>query len=283
MIDLHCHSLHSDGTDDPARLPEMAEALGLAALALTDHDTLDGLPAFLAQQPTVKVRLLPGTELSCAFMGRSLHVLGLLVDPENATFQRRLAELRERRSDRNARLYARLNELGYPVTEERVRAEADSPLVSRVHVAKALLTLGAVATVQEAFSRLIGDGRPAYVPREELPPDTAARWIREAGGVPLVAHPGRFAGPSFRWDEAMGELRRAGMAGFETVYGDYGPEEERYFRELAARLGMVQSGGSDYHGANKPGVALGSGRKGIRVPDEFLDGLHESQRRGDWN
>lgn len=283
MIDLHCHSYHSDGTDAPEALPFLAEAAGLSALALTDHDTLDGLPAFLAQQDRVKVRLLAGTELSCHFLGKSLHVLGLLVDPGDARFQARLVELRGRREDRNHRLVARLRELGYAVSLESVRAEADSPLLSRVHVANALVRAGAFATVQEAFNQLLGDGKPGWVPREELSPRDAARWIREAGGVPIVAHPGRFAGPSFRWDEAMAELRDAGMAGFETVYGDYGPQEEAYFRALAQRLSMLESGGSDYHGANKPGVEIARGRKGIRVPDAFLEGLEQCKREGHWN
>ena len=283
MIDLHCHSFHSDGTDAPEKLPHFAEAIGLTALALTDHDTVDGLPAFLAQQAFVNVRLLAGTELSCHFMGKSLHVLGLLVDPQDACFAKRLVELRSRREDRNERLLARLNDLGVSLTFEAIQAEADSPLISRVHVAKALVTSGTFGTIQEAFSKLLGDGKPGCVPREELSPKEAALWIREAGGVPLVAHPGRFAGPSFRWDEAMTELRQEGMAGFETVYGDYGPQEEAYFRALAGRLGMVESGGSDYHGDNKPGVVLGRGRKGIRVPDEFLEGIEQNKAQGDWN
>ncbi len=283
MIDLHCHSLYSDGTDAPEDLVRRAEELGLAALALTDHDTLDGLPRFLALQPQVRVRLVPGTELSCGYLGKSLHVLGLLVEPEDAVFQERLRELRGRREERNLRMIARLRELGLPITEEGARAEADSPLISRLHIAQALVRLGAAGSVQEAFTTLIGEGAPGYVPRRELTPKEAARWIREAGGVPLVAHPGRFAGPSFRWEEAMAELRALGMAGFETVYGEYGPEEQAYFRGLASRLGMVESGGSDYHGANKPGVSLGRGRKGIRVPDDFLTNLMAERQRGDWN
>lgn len=283
MIDLHFHSLYSDGTDTPEDLARMGDALGLAAMALTDHDTVDGLHRFLAMQDQVAPRLLAGTELSCTFLGRSLHVLGLLVDPHDATFQARLIELRGRRQDRNLRLVARLQELGFPITLERVQAEADSPLLSRVHVAAALVRLGVVTTPDEAFRRLIGDGCPGYVSRQELTPREAARWIREAGGVPIVAHPGRFAGRAFRWDEAMQDLRSQGMTGFESIYGEYGPEEEAYFRALAKRLGMLESGGSDYHGANKPGVPLGRGRRNIAVPDHFLSELESARARGDWN
>lgn len=283
MIDLHCHTLHSDGTDTPERLVLLGEEAGLTALCLTDHDTLGGIPDFLAQQPKVKVRLLVGTELSCRFLGRSLHILGLLVDPRDARFQARLLELRGRREDRNLRMTTRLAEVGCPVSLEEVQAQAETPLLSRVHFARALAAKGYVRRPQEAFERLIGDDGPAFVPREELSPAEAARWIREAGGVPVVAHPGRFAGGSFRWDEAMRDLQREGIEGLEGYYGEYRAAEQRYFVGLAKRLGMVVTGGSDYHGANKPGLRLGAGRGGLKVPDGLLAALEAQQARGTWN
>ncbi len=221
MIDLHSHSLHSDGTDTPEGLALLGDEVRLSALCLTDHDTLGGIPAFLAMQPRVKVRLLVGTELSCQFLGQSLHVLGLLVDPSDARFQSRLEELRGRREDRNRRMLVRLAELGCPLTLEDVQAQADSPLLSRVHFAKALAARGFVRRPPEAFERLIGDDCPGFVPREELSPSEAARWIREAGGVPVVAHPGRFARGGFHWDEAMADLQRQGLEGLEGYYGEY--------------------------------------------------------------
>lgn len=288
MIDLHCHSLHSDGTDAPEALARMADEAGLSALALTDHDTMEGLPAFLAMQPQVKARLLAGTELSCRFLGRSLHVLGLLVDPTDARFQVRLAELRRRRDDRNRRMVARLQELGFRVEMADVEAQApDQPgrayLISRVHFAKALAAKGYLRHPQEAFESLLNDGGRAWVPMEELEPSEAARWIREAGGVPVVAHPGRFAGGAFVWDEAMRELRDLGMEGLEAYYGEYAEAQQRSFTALAERLGMAMSGGSDYHGANKPMIRLGRGRGSLRVPDELLAGLEARQREGSWN
>lgn len=283
LIDLHCHTLHSDGTDTSERLALLGEEAGLTALCLTDHDTLGGIPEFLAMQPKVKVRLLVGTELSCRFLGRSLHVLGLLVDPADARFQARLDELRQRRDDRNQRMLARLAELGCPITDEDVRAQAETPLISRVHFAKALAARGFVKRAPEAFERLIGDDCPGFVPREELSPEEAAHWIREAGGVPVVAHPGRFAGGSFRWDEAMKDLQRAGMEGLEGYYGEYRAAEQKHFVALAARLGMVVTGGSDYHGANKPGLRLGTGRGGLKVPDSLLDDLERQQKHGTYH
>jgi hypothetical protein len=283
VIDLHCHTLHSDGTDTPERLALLGDEARLMALCLTDHDTLGGIPAFLAMQPQVKVRLLVGTELSCRFMGRSLHVLGLLVDPTDTTFQARLAELRGRREDRNGRMITRLAELGCPITLEDVQAHADTPLLSRVHFAHALASRGFVRRAPEAFARLIGDDCPGFVPRQELSPAEACRWIREAGGVPVVAHPGRFGGGGFIWNDAMAELQREGLEGLEAYYGEYRAAEQRSFLALAKRLGMVATGGSDYHGANKPGLRLGVGRGGLKVPDDLLFALETQQRFGTYS
>jgi predicted metal-dependent phosphoesterase TrpH len=280
VIDLHCHTLHSDGTDTAERLALLGDDARLTALCLTDHDTLGGIPDFLATQPRVKVRLLVGTELSCQFLGRSLHVLGLLVNPSDHRFQQRLEELRGRREDRNHRMVTRLAELGCPITYDEVRAQSDTPLLSRVHFAKALALRGFVRRAPEAFARLIGDDCPGFVPREELSPSEAATWIREAGGVPVVAHPGRFAGGGFRWEDAMADLQRQGLEGLEGYYGEYRAAEQRYFVALAARLGMVVTGGSDYHGTHKPGLRLGTGLGGLKVPDDLLDRLEMQQMRG---
>lgn len=277
MIDLHSHSTFSDGSDSPEELALAGDAAGLVALALTDHDSVEGIDRFLAMQPRVKPRLLAGVEVSCTYLGRSLHVLGLLVDPADARFRARLADLRERRNRRNLEMVARLNGLGIPLRIEQVLAFAPSCLVSRVHFSLALAAMDAVSSPEEAFRRYLGDGRPGCVPWDELTPGEAVQWIRDAGGVPMVAHPGRFAGRQFRWDEAMVDLRAQGMRGFEAWYGDYGPAEERYFLDLAERTGMLPCGGSDYHGSHKPGLRLGTGRGSLRVPASALVALEAAQ------
>lgn len=277
LIDLHCHSLFSDGTDEPEALVKQAEEIHLKALALTDHDTLDGLPRFLAMQPRTETRLIPGLEIGCSFLDLELHVLGLLIDPEDARLRARIEEMRLRRHERNGRMVERLQALDIPITLEDVAGIAPSGLVSRVHFAKALVAKGAAGSRQDAFSRYLGNGRPGHVPFRELSPAEASTWITEAGGVAILAHPGRSAGRNFRWDEAMLELKRQGIAGFEAYYGEYGPAEQRYFCELAERLDMVPAGGSDYHGEGKPGLKLGSGRGDLQVPDEVL-ALLEARR-----
>jgi predicted metal-dependent phosphoesterase TrpH len=279
VIDLHCHSLFSDGTDTPEVLAALAEEAGLTALALTDHDTLGGLPRFLAMQSKVKTRLLPGLELSCRFLNMELHILGLCIDPWDEPLQRHIEELRERREERNTRMIERLRALKIPITLEEVAGVAPTRLVSRVHFAKALVNRGVAGSRQDAFTRLIGDGCPGHVPFRALSPREAAGWIAAAGGVAILAHPGRSANRGFRWEEAMLDLKHQGIAGFEAYYGEYGPAEQQYYCDLARRLDMVPSGGSDYHGTSKQGLALGIGRGNLHVPDAVLAAL-EARRPG---
>jgi len=278
VIDLHCHSIFSDGTDTPETLATLADGAGLRALALTDHDTLAGLERFLACQSRVRTELVPGVELSCRYLGRVLHVLGLFIDPADPTFQARIEDMRGRRIDRNRIMVARLRDMGVDITWEEVAALAPTDSVSRTHFARALVKHGAAGSPQDAFRRFIGDDGPAFVPLKDLTPRDAATWIREAGGVSVVAHPGRFSHRSFRWEEAMADLKAQGIQGLEAHYPDYGPLEHKYFLELAETLDMVPSGGSDYHGDHKPGQHLGVGTGSLHVPDAVLDLLRG--RRG---
>jgi len=277
VIDLHCHSYYSDGTDSPSTLARLAQTAGIKALALTDHDSLEGLPEFLAMQDRVDTRLIPGIELSCRFLNLELHILGLMVDFENPGFQDRIRDLQIRRLERNLRMAERLTHLGISISLKDVAEHATSRLISRVHFAKALVKRGVAGSRQDAFARYIGDGRPAHVPFEDLSPAQAASWIKEAGGVPILAHPGRSSTRAFRWEEALQDLKAQGIEGLEAYYSDYGPREQHYFCELAANLDLVPCGGSDYHGELKPGLSLGIGRGNLRVPDETL-ALLEARR-----
>ncbi|WP_005032054.1 PHP domain-containing protein [Holophaga foetida] len=273
MIDLHCHSLYSDGTDSPSALAQAAHTQGLKALALTDHDTLAGLPTFMACQPKCSTRLIPGIELSCRFIGMELHILGLFLDLQDEQLHERVLGLGRRREERNRRMMERLGDIGIQMDWEDVKSHAGAELVSRAHFARALHRLGFAGSPQDAFKRIIGEGCPGHVPFQELQPAEACRWIREAKGVPVVAHPGRSANRNFRWDQAMADLKAMGICGFETYYADYSPTEERYFLKLALELDMARSGGSDYHGATKPGISLGTGRGSLAIPDDVLNEL----------
>jgi hypothetical protein len=273
VIDLHSHSIFSDGTDTPEALATLADAAGLRALALTDHDTLEGLERFLACQGSTRAELVPGIELSCRFLGRVLHVLGLFIDPADPVFRERVEEMRRRRVARNQLMVERLQQLGVAITWDEVAAMAPTDAISRTHFARALVRHGAAGSPQDAFRRYLGDDGPAFVPLQDLAPEDAATWIREAGGVSVVAHPGRFTPRNFRWEEAMADLKARGLQGLEAHYPDYGPQERRYFQDLAASLAMVPSGGSDYHGDHKPGQHLGVGTGSLHVPDGVLEQL----------
>ena len=270
MIDFHSHSIFSDGTDTPEAMAQAAHACGLTALALTDHDTLGGLDRFMAQQPAVAPLLVPGIELSCRFMGRSLHMLGLFLDFRDPVLVERIQRMRVQRLERNRMMLERLRARAIPITWEEVTAEAPTDLISRTHFARVLVRCGAAGSAKDAFQRLIGDDGPCYVPFPELAPAEAAGWIRQAGGVAVVAHPGRGFPRGFRWDQAMLELKGVGIQGFEAYYPYDGPVEQRYFLDLAKALDLIPSGGSDYHGGHKPGIALGVGGGSLAVPDEVL-------------
>jgi predicted metal-dependent phosphoesterase TrpH len=278
VIDLHAHSVFSDGTDTPEALALRADAAGIRALALTDHDTLAGLDRFMALQPEVATLLVPGIELSCRFMGRALHMLGLFLDFGDPLLRGRIESMHIRRVERNQAMVALLQARGLPITWEELAAEAPTDLISRTHFARVLVRNGAAGSPADAFHRFIGDDGPCYVPFPELTPLEAVQWIRAAGGVAVVAHPGRGFPRGFRWDQAMLDLKVQGVQGFEAYYPDYGPQEERYFLALAAELDLVPCGGSDYHGGHKPGIELGVGGGGLEVPDWVLDRLQE--RRG---
>jgi predicted metal-dependent phosphoesterase TrpH len=278
MIDLHCHSACSDGTDPPEALPGLAAQIGLNALALTDHDTVDGLDSFLGQQPSVSARLVPGIELSCEFLRQDMHVLGLFIDHRDPIFQERVKSLRVRRQRRNAQIFQNLTKL-------KIKSELDALIkieskklnvLTRAHIAKMLVETGHAATKADAFQKYLGEGGLAYAPFDYLSPEEAFKWIREAKGVPVIAHPGRygrFAGGHFIWDKAMPALQSRGANGIETYYTEHSEGETKYFLELCQTLGMAPSGGSDYHGLNSPGCKLGFGRGGLNVPDQILDKL----------
>ena len=273
MIDLHTHSVFSAGTDTPEAMALAADAAGITALALTDHDTLAGLDRFMAMQPEVATLLVPGIELSCRFMDRPLHMLGLFLDFRDPLLAERIDTMRRLRLERNQAMLLRLRTRGLAITWDELAEEAPTDLISRTHFARVLVRNGAAGSAADAFRRFIGDDSPCYVAMPELQPREAVQWIRAAGGVAVVAHPGRGFPRGFRWDEAMLDLKAQGVHGFEAYYPDYGPLEERYFLALAHRLDMVPCGGSDYHGGHKPGIELGVGGGGLRVPDEILERL----------
>jgi predicted metal-dependent phosphoesterase TrpH len=276
VIDLHSHSTMSDGTDTPERVVELADEAGLAALALTDHDTLDHVPKARTAAEEREMRLVPGCEISCELAGRapgSMHLLVFFVDDGAGELQHRLGALQVARNERNGQIVEALNARGVPITLDAVRAQAGPGSVGRPHIARVLMEEGHVGSIQEAFDVWLGKGRPAYFERDRLGPEDAIELTHASGGVCAVAHPGSLALDDAALDEFVGELAGAGLDGLECEYGAYLPEERVPFHELARRHGLAPTGGSDYHGENKPGLSVGTGRGDLRVPDQYLDEL----------
>ncbi len=244
-IDLHLHSLCSDGRLEPAAVVAAAKDAGLAALALTDHDTVAGIAEAETAAAALGLPFVPGLELSAydAEQG-STHLLGYFIDPEHAAFLDFLEEVRESRVERAALMVQKLNELGLRVSLDEVMAEASpTGLIARPHVARALVDGGWVGSYGEAFSRFIAAGRPAYVPTQHVEPAEGIGWIHEAGGLAVLAHPGKTHGA-----DAIRRLAEAGLDGLETLHPEHGPVEVRKLRGLAAELDLLETGGSDWHG-----------------------------------
>lgn len=281
VIDLHTHSSVSDGSETPARVMALAAAAGCSAVALTDHDSVAGLPEAAAAAAASGVTLVPGCEVSCvgpvpdgAEVASSAHVLVYFAGGDGGPLDEELAALRRDRHRRNLALVERLQELGVPVRYEAVVARAGHEAgVGRPHVAAELVALGAAEDVDDAFDRWLGTGRPAHVPKARLAPADVADVARRSGGLAVLAHPLSLGLTPPTLDRYVGELAAVGFAGLEAVYGRYRPEERRMLEQLARHHGLVATGGSDFHGRFKPDLAVGTGLGDLRVPDDRLEQL----------
>ncbi|MBM3130406.1 MAG: PHP domain-containing protein [Chloroflexi bacterium] len=243
-VDLHAHSTASDGELTPAALVQYARERGLSALALTDHDTVDGLDAAIDAARDHALELVPGVELSCDVPQNEVHVLGYFIDWRDANFLAMLAKFREGRFGRAEKMTKKLTTLGAPISFERVKQIAGDASIGRPHVAQALVQAGHVATITEAFDRFIGRTGPAYVERFRLNPEDAVALILRAGGVPVLAHPREVTG----WIEP---LVKVGLIGLEAMYGMYDEATRAHLVQLARQYDLIVTGGSDFHGLNR--------------------------------
>lgn len=278
-VDLHTHSTASDGSSSPAGLMAEAAEARLTTIALTDHDTLEGIEEAAEAATRVGVELIPGVELSLEWDKGGMHLVVLWLEPGQGPLQDRLAALQEARSSRNDRILARLHELEMDVSLEELLAEAGTGSVGRPHIAAILVRKGYVADIQEAFNLYLAKGAPAYFGRDRLTPEEGISLAVEAGGVPILAHPHTLGVDNrFEFADLMERLVAAGLVGIECHYGTYEADGRSGLTAMARRFGLVPSGGSDYHGSYKPDVMLGSGKVGLSVPDHVLEEL--AGRRG---
>ncbi|HSJ29622.1 MAG TPA: PHP domain-containing protein [Acidimicrobiia bacterium] len=277
-IDLHTHSTASDGSLRPSELVRLGAAVGLESLALTDHDTLEGIDEAKRTADEVGIELIPGVELSLDWDRGGMHLLVLWLEPGPGPLQDRLSELQDARNGRNARMVERLTELGVGITLEEVEAESGGGSVGRPHFAAVMVRHGHVPDIRAAFDLYLASGRPAYVPRARLSPEEAIDLARRSGGVPILAHAHTLGLDNRAEVEAMLQrLTAAGLIGIECHYGSYGPDERAGYVRMAARFGLLPSGGSDFHGTYKAEVSLGTGSVGLHVPSGILEDLRAAR------
>jgi 3',5'-nucleoside bisphosphate phosphatase len=277
LIDLHCHTFESDGSDAPQALLERAQGLGIHSLAITDHDTFAGYDAAAPFAEKLGIRLIEGVEISTKARNRSVHILAYWFGRRPAAeFLKWLEGMREIRRERNRRLAEQLRSLGVDIHLEEAEALGRT-VTGRVHFAKVLVAKGHAANVNQAFERWIGEEAPGFVLMEDPKSAAAVEKVREFGGVPVLAHPIRLSMRDRELEAAfVAELASAGLLGLEVMHSDHNREAQEHYRQLADHFGLAYSGGSDYHGSVKPQVQLGSGIGGnVAVPQDWLDGLAE--------
>ncbi|MBC8106070.1 MAG: PHP domain-containing protein, partial [Anaerolineae bacterium] len=261
-VDLHCHSTASDGTLVPRDVVRLAKDSGLSALALTDHDTVAGLREAAVHAADLGLDFLTGIEISCEFpRPGTMHMLGYGIDPDSATLRVLTTALLSARGDRNPQIVEKLNELGVNVTMDEWREEAKGGVLGRPHLAAILLRKGVVKSRQEAFDRYIGEGGVAYFDKERITSRRAITMIREAGGVAVLAHPTQLRRENFPQVETiLKNLVDEGLAGVEVIHSDHDETWTRELERMADRFKILKTGGSDFHGSNKPDIQLGVAR-----------------------
>ncbi len=258
MIDLHSHTTASDGSCTPTELVRLARQVGLSALGIADHDTVDGLEEASVAAETEGVELVPCIELSVDYQQGEFHLLGYYVDFRNADFLSRIRYLQENRFNRNGVMVRKMQELGFDISMEEIVAESGGGQVGRPHMARALMNKGYVTSVQDAFDRFLADGKPLHVPKVKLNPIEAIDLVHQAGGVAVIAHPKFMEFPTEDGlRDELSRLKDAGLDGMECYYSAHSEDETIQYLRLADHFGFLVTAGSDFHGVSKPDVPLG--------------------------
>jgi len=272
-IDLHLHTTYSDGSLSPTMIVELAHKVGLTALAMTDHDSTDGLLEAMVAATSYGIEVVPGVEISSLYQEAETHILGYFFNSHDSLFQKRLRELRETRHDRNCEIVQVLTSLGLSLAYREVQDVAGHGSVGRPHIAQVLVMKGYVRTIGEAFDRYLKQGAIAYVPRTLPSTAEVISWIRETRGVAVLAHPNWVKGNG----EGIGKICRVfkenGLQGIEVFYSTHSPRQTAEYLSLAKNLDLLPTGGSDFHGIAKPGIEIGIGKGNLKVSEKLLDAL----------
>lgn len=270
LADLHVHSNSSDGTDTPRKIVALAASIGLGAVAICDHDTLEGTqPAVDEAQKHPHLKVLPAIELSADINGKEIHILGYMIDTLNDGFLYELSLFRHIRQERMIKMISRLNQLGIPVDRERINEIAGSGSIGRPHIARAMVEAGIVYSMEDAFNHYLGEGRPGFVPKYKCTPIKAVHLISMAKGVPVLAHPGLSDGSNCI-PSLINSLKTEGLQGIEVYHPSHTPDVSQYYYQICKKHDLVATGGSDYHGMKNQNQ-LGSVNVSLDVVDQILD------------
>ena len=283
IVDLHVHSNRSDGSMTPSELVDLAVKKGLSAFALTDHDTVDGIPEALSRtrywaEQDIQIEVIPGIEFSTEYMGRDIHIVGIDIDYEAEFFKKYLTDFVNARIERNIKMCKNLQEAGIDITFEKLMEEYPGSVITRAHYARFLHDHGYTSSMKEAFERYVGDHTKYFVPREKVTPVQAVELVLRAGGIPILAHPVIYGLGKTALDTLVSELKAAGLIGIEAVYSTYTPSDERDIKALALKHDLAISGGSDFHGKAKPDIDLAVGRGKLFVHEGILKGLRDKKQ-----
>ena len=273
LTDLHVHSCFSDGTYTPTELAAYAKEKGLKAFALTDHDTVLGLNEAAAAGKALGIEVIPGIEFSTNYRGKDIHVLGLGIDWKDPLFLDRLNEFRDSRDLRNRKMIRRMADRGVDITYEKMREDFPDSTWTRANFARYLVDHKYVKSAREAFNRYVGDEAPCFVPREKVTPFQAVELIRQNGGLAVLAHPVLYRLSDEELDTLTAGLKACGLNGIEAIYSTYHWYDETHIKKLARKHGLSVTGGSDFHGSNKPGIDLGVGRGNLKIPYDLWPAL----------
>jgi hypothetical protein len=278
-IDLHTHTNFSDGSFSPTALVELAHQKGLNILAITDHDTTDGLTEAMEAAQGLPLELIPGIELSTEFQGRETHMLGYFIDFSDPRFQARLERLRATRLDRIQHILERLHSLKVEISLAEVEHVAGNGTIGRPHIAQILIEKGYVNGMKEAFERFLGIRGTAYVRRVVPEAAEIITWITDAGGLPILAHPYWEGLNADKTVVSCGTLVDQGLRGLEVFYGTFSARQISLNLHLARQFNLLTTGGSDFHGTFKPEISIGTGRGSLKVPSKVMDPLRQAAGR----
>lgn len=281
-IDLHVHTTASDGTCTPAEVVALAKEKGLAAIAITDHDGVGGYAEAAAAGKKLGVEVVSGIEISTKFItdeyGYAVHILGYYIDTASPELTPVLEWVVNDRDERNRKMVALMQADGLPITYEYMH-ERFGNVVGRPHFAEYLVEQGLASSVQDAFDKYVEKGRRYWLPRHFLSIERSVEIIKLAGGVPVLAHPFQYKRDDAGLRELIEHCMRSGLKGMECRYSGYTEEMSGYLEKLADEYGLIKTGGSDFHGGNKPAISLGSGKGTLNVPYEFLEKLKQAKTR----